>query len=74
MLELAKWNDVMDNAFEETAPHKICAYIFDLSNAFNRFYHGTSSSPTRIILIRPLTALRLVMTVWLQMQSSPKQS
>lgn len=41
MLELAKWNDVMDNAFEETAPHKICAYIFDLSNAFNRFYHGT---------------------------------
>ena len=25
----------------ELAPHKICAYIYDLSNAFNRFYHGT---------------------------------
>lgn len=41
MLELAKWNSVMENAFEEIAPHKICAYIFDLANAFNRFYHGT---------------------------------
>ena len=33
-----------------------------------------SSSPTRMILIRFLSALLLVMTVWLQMQSSPKQS
>lgn len=41
MLQLAKWNGVMENAFEETAPHKICAYIYDLANAFNRFYHGT---------------------------------
>ena len=23
------------------APHKICAYIYDLANAFNRFYHET---------------------------------
>ncbi len=41
MLQLSKWNSVMENAFEEKAPHKICAYIYDLSNAFNRFYHGT---------------------------------
>lgn len=41
MLELAKWNSVIENAFEETAPHKICAYIYDLANAFNRFYHAT---------------------------------
>ncbi|MCD7982504.1 MAG: arginine--tRNA ligase [Clostridiales bacterium] len=41
MLEIAKWNSVMENAFEETAPHKICAYIYDLANAFNRFYHVT---------------------------------
>ena len=41
MLEVAKYNEVLENAFEELAPHKICAYIYDLSNAFNRFYHGT---------------------------------
>ena len=41
MLELSKFNAVMKNAFEENAPHKICAYIYDLANAFNRFYHET---------------------------------
>ena len=41
MLEVVKYNEVMETAFEELAPHKICAYIYDLSNAFNRFYHET---------------------------------
>ncbi len=41
MLELSKYNEVMENAFAETAPHKICQYIYDLSNAFNSFYHDT---------------------------------
>lgn len=41
MLEISKFNAVMESAFEETAPHKICSYIYDLANAFNSFYHGT---------------------------------
>lgn len=41
MLELSKFNAVMENAYEEKAPHKLCAYIYDLSNAFNHFYHET---------------------------------
>ena len=41
MLEVAKFNQVIENAYDELAPHKICAYIYDLSNAFNRFYHET---------------------------------
>ena len=41
MLELSKFNAVMESAFEETAPHKICSYIYDLANAFNSFYHGS---------------------------------
>lgn len=41
MLELTKFNGVMLNAYEELAPHKICAYIYDLANAFNHFYHET---------------------------------
>ncbi|MDD3414463.1 MAG: arginine--tRNA ligase [Lachnospiraceae bacterium] len=38
---LARFNTVMSNAFDELAPHKICAYIYDTANAFNRFYHET---------------------------------
>lgn len=41
MLEIAKYNEVMENAYHDLAPHKICAYIYDLANAFNRFYHET---------------------------------
>jgi arginyl-tRNA synthetase len=41
MLELARFNTSIRNAYEETAPHKICAYIYELANAFNKFYHET---------------------------------
>ena len=41
MLEAAKFNSVIENTLEELAPHKICAYIYDLANTFNRFYHET---------------------------------
>lgn len=39
MLELSKFNEIIDSAYEENAPHKICQFIYELSNAFNRFYH-----------------------------------
>ena len=42
MIELSKFNAVMVNAFEEIAPHKICSYIYALSNALNHFYHETN--------------------------------
>ena len=41
MREVAKFNEVIENAANEIAPHKICAYIYDLANAFNHFYHET---------------------------------
>ncbi len=41
MLELTKFGGVIEGAFEELAPHKICNYIYDLANAFNSFYHDT---------------------------------
>ncbi len=41
MLELTKFHGMMELSFEEIAPHRICAYIYDLANAFNRFYHET---------------------------------
>ena len=41
MLELTKFNAMMENACAEHAPHKVCAFIYDLANAFNKFYHDT---------------------------------
>ena len=41
MIEISKFNAMMEGAYEESAPHKICAYIYDLCNAFNSFYHET---------------------------------
>ena len=39
MLVLSRFNAMMENAYDEVAPHKICAYIYDLANTLNRFYH-----------------------------------
>ena len=41
MSDLAGFNAMMDTAYTEIAPHKICAYIYQLSNDFNSFYHST---------------------------------
>lgn len=41
MLQVLKFNDVIDTVYRETAPHKLCAYIYDLANEFNKFYHET---------------------------------
>ena len=41
MLEIAKFNSMMETTMQEYAPHKICAYVYDLANAFNHFYHET---------------------------------
>ena len=41
MTDLAGFNAMMDNAYLEIAPHRVCAYIYQLSNDFNSFYHST---------------------------------
>ena len=40
-LTLNKFSDAVESAYEDLAPHKICQYIFELSEAFNHFYHET---------------------------------
>lgn len=39
-LLLTGYNQMVKNAANELAPNKVCQYIFELSNAFNSFYHG----------------------------------
>ncbi|MFV0464682.1 MAG: arginine--tRNA ligase [Lachnospiraceae bacterium] len=41
MIELTKFSSAIDNAYQETAPHKLCAYVYEIANAFNSFYHET---------------------------------
>ena len=41
MLLLARYNEVMENSFGEIAPHKICQFIYELSDGFNKFYNST---------------------------------
>lgn len=41
MLEMTRFNEVMENACEEMAPHKICQYIYSISDAFSGFYNNT---------------------------------
>ena len=40
-LVLSRFNSVIEDSFADLAPHKICAYIYELCNEFNRFYHET---------------------------------
>ena len=41
MLCISRFNAMMKGAYEDIAPHKVCAYIYEMANAFNHFYHGT---------------------------------
>ena len=40
-LSLVKFQEVIESAYKDTAPHRICQYIYEVSNAFNGFYHNT---------------------------------
>lgn len=39
MLKLAKFGEVIEGSFEDRTPNRICEYIYDVSNQFNKFYH-----------------------------------
>ena len=41
MLQISKFNEMIESAVKELAPHKICSYVYDLANVFNKFYHET---------------------------------
>lgn len=41
MKALSTFSQVMEGAEAELAPHRICAFVYDLANALNSFYHET---------------------------------
>ncbi|WP_234121820.1 arginine--tRNA ligase [Clostridium hydrogenum] len=38
MLQLVKFSEMVELSYNNKLPNKICEYIYDLSNAFNKFY------------------------------------
>ncbi|WP_425447914.1 arginine--tRNA ligase [Dethiothermospora halolimnae] len=40
MLSLSKFNEVVESAFIDKAPNKMCEYIYEVANQFNKFYHN----------------------------------
>ncbi|MBQ9563140.1 MAG: arginine--tRNA ligase [Lachnospiraceae bacterium] len=41
LLQLGRFSEMVQTAYEEKAPHKVCQYVYELANAFNGFYHET---------------------------------
>ena len=41
MLLLTRFTDAVESAARDLMPNRICAYIYELSNALNSFYHST---------------------------------
>ena len=41
MLVLARLQDALRQAYQDSAPNVICAYIYELAGACNKFYHDT---------------------------------
>ena len=39
MLKITQFSEVILNSFIDYSPHKICQFIYDLSNELNRFYY-----------------------------------
>ena len=39
MLQAARYNEALEGAYKDKAPHRLCSYIYELANAFNAFYH-----------------------------------
>lgn len=39
MLTLLKYSDVIEQAYNDNAPHRICQFVYEAADAFNSFYH-----------------------------------
>ena len=39
LLDVAGFSKMVEEAFAERAPHKVCAFVYKLANDFNSFYH-----------------------------------
>ena len=80
MLSLTSFGTVALQAFEELAPHRLCAYIYDVANALNSFYHETrilgledKEQQSSLLKLLDLTQKVLEKSIWLLGFSSPER-
>ena len=55
-LKLSEYSDVTTRALEDLMPHLVCTYLYELAQAFNRFYEssriiGDPRETTRLLLV-----------------------
>lgn len=55
--KISEYPEVIDKAVAELMPHHICTYLYELAQAFNRFYEhnrvvGSDRQPTRQLLVQ----------------------
>ena len=65
MRDLCMFGDAVYEAYEELAPHKLCQYLYELSNDFNSFYHDTKilSEENQDVRVGYLSILVLARTI-----------
>lgn len=39
LMKLVRFNEAIESSFTDKAPHRICDYLYETSNLFNKFYH-----------------------------------
>jgi arginyl-tRNA synthetase len=72
MLKLAAFNEVVDRAFYDKAPNKICEYLYDLANLFNKFYQDNriiaeTNQEKKISWIKLITMVKNVLETGLDL-------
>lgn len=65
-LTLVKFQDVLEAAYEEKAPHKICQFVYELSESLNAFYHenkilGNEDAAKKTFYIQMLVLVKNVL-------------
>lgn len=39
IMKLVRFNEAIESSFTDKAPHRVCDYLYETSNLFNKFYH-----------------------------------
>ena len=79
-LSLARFNEMAASAWNELAPHKICQFIYEVSNCFNTFYHNCmilreedETLKASYIALLKLTKDVLLKCIWMLGFSAPEK-
>ncbi len=72
MLKLTRFNEIIEASFINYAPHRICQYIYEVSNSFNHFYHEHNilkeqDKNKQVAWINLITLTQAILTVSLEL-------